>query len=144
MLRSLRTFPLLVGYRGAPPADMAALEDVLLRLAALAEAHPEIAELECNPVVAAPGGALAVDARVRVRRAPPRLPEPARAPRRRLARRQVAEQPVAGDLRHGVQRARLLEEVRRARDDRELRRAAAARAAPRGCARGRPGRALRR
>ena len=49
MLRSLRTFPLLDGYRGAPPADLAAVEDVLLRVSALAAAHPEIAELDCNP-----------------------------------------------------------------------------------------------
>jgi acyl-CoA synthetase (NDP forming) len=49
MLRSLRTFPLLDGYRGTPRADVAAVEDVLLRVSALAAAHPEIAELDCNP-----------------------------------------------------------------------------------------------
>ena len=71
MVRSLSTFPLLDGYRGAPRADIAALEDVLLRLAALADAHPEVAELDCNPVVVSERGATAVDARVRVEPAPP-------------------------------------------------------------------------
>ena len=66
MLRSLSTFPLLDGFRGAPPADVAAFEELLLRLGALAEAHPEVAELDCNPVVVAPHGATVLDARVRV------------------------------------------------------------------------------
>ena len=71
--RSLRTYPLLNGYRGAPPADVPALEDVVLRVAALVAAHPEIAELDCNPVIVSPSGALVVDARVRIEsRRPPR------------------------------------------------------------------------
>ena len=76
MLRSLRTFPLLEGYRGSPACDVAAVEDVLLRLSALVEAHPEVAELDANPVVASPGGAAIVDARVRVTAAPARAPFP--------------------------------------------------------------------
>jgi len=66
MVRSLQTFPLLEGYRGAPKADVAALEDLLLRISALVEAHPEISELDCNPVKVLPEGAVVVDARVRV------------------------------------------------------------------------------
>ncbi|HEY7455239.1 MAG TPA: GNAT family N-acetyltransferase [Thermoleophilaceae bacterium] len=66
MVRSLDTFPLLDGFRGAPRADVPALEELLLRLGALAEAHPEVAELDCNPVVVAPRGATVLDARVRV------------------------------------------------------------------------------
>ena len=73
MVRGLRTFPLLDGYRGAVPADVAALEDVVVRVSALAAAHPEIAELDLNPVVVSAQGALVVDARVRVER-PPRRP----------------------------------------------------------------------
>ena len=65
MVRALRTFPLLDGYRGAPPADVAALEDLLVRLGALAAAHPEVAELDCNPI-ASPAASLVLDARVRV------------------------------------------------------------------------------
>jgi acyl-CoA synthetase (NDP forming)/GNAT superfamily N-acetyltransferase len=71
MIRGLRTFPLLDGYRGAPTADVRALEDVLLRLSALADAHPEISELDCNPVLVGADGATVVDARVRVAHAPP-------------------------------------------------------------------------
>jgi len=76
MIRALRTFPLLDGYRGAPKADVSALEDVLLRVAALVAAHPEIAELDCNPVLVAPGGATVVDARVRIEAPPPTRPYP--------------------------------------------------------------------
>ena len=70
MLRALRSFPLLEGYRGAPACDLPAIEDVLLRVSAMVEAHPEIVELDCNPLIAGPGGALIVDARVRVESAP--------------------------------------------------------------------------
>jgi acetate---CoA ligase (ADP-forming) len=77
MLRSLRTFPLLDGYRGAPKADVAALENVLLRLSALVEAHAEIAELDLNPVMALSEGAVIVDARIRVAAASPPRPWPA-------------------------------------------------------------------
>jgi acetyl coenzyme A synthetase (ADP forming)-like protein len=76
MLRSLRTFPLLDGYRGAPACDVAAVEDVLLRLSALVEAHPEIAELDANPVVVGPEGALIVDARIRLAPSPSQRPLP--------------------------------------------------------------------
>jgi acetyltransferase len=64
---------LVAGYRGRPPLDAAALEDLLQRLSALAVAHPEIAELDLNPVIADADGYVAVDARVRVRLAAPRL-----------------------------------------------------------------------
>ena len=76
MVRSLATFPLLDGYRGAPKADVAALEDLLVRISALVEAHPQIVELECNPVVVTPTGATVVDIRARVQpvRGGPPLP----------------------------------------------------------------------
>ncbi len=76
MVRSLRTFPLLDGYRGAPRCDLTAIEDVLLRVSAMVEAHPEIVELDCNPLIAGPGGAVIVDARVRVETATPPRPVP--------------------------------------------------------------------
>jgi acetate---CoA ligase (ADP-forming) len=80
MVRSLTTFPLLDGYRGAPRADVAALEDLLLRVGALVEAHPEVAEMDCNPVMVLPEGkgAVVVDARIRVEAAVPPLPLAAR------------------------------------------------------------------
>jgi len=76
MLRSLQTFPLLDGYRGAPPCDTAAIEDVLLRIGLMVEAHPEIVELDCNPLIAGPGGAVIVDARVRLETVAPSRPMP--------------------------------------------------------------------
>jgi len=66
MVRSLRTFPLLDGFRGAPKCDVSAIEDALLRLSAMVERHPEIAELDANPLISRPDGALIVDARVRI------------------------------------------------------------------------------
>jgi acetate---CoA ligase (ADP-forming) len=75
-IRELRTFPLLDGYRGAPPADVGALERVLLAISALTEAHHEVVEVECNPLVVSERGAVAVDARVRVELAQPQPPEP--------------------------------------------------------------------
>ena len=78
LLRSLKTFPLLDGWRGTPRADLAALEDLLLRIGALADDHPEIAELDCNPVIAGPDGATIVDVRVRVEQPAPPLPLSAR------------------------------------------------------------------
>ena len=76
MLRSLRTFSLLDGYRGASRCDLGSIEDVLRRVSAMVEAHPEIVELDCNPLIAGPDGAMIVDARVRVEVAPPRPPVP--------------------------------------------------------------------
>jgi acyl-CoA synthetase (NDP forming) len=70
MVRSLRTSPLLFGYRGSEGVDVPAVEDLLLRLGRLAEL-PEIAELDCNPVVASPRGALVLDVKLRVQPAPP-------------------------------------------------------------------------
>jgi acetyl coenzyme A synthetase (ADP forming)-like protein len=57
---------LLAGFRGAPPADTTAVADLLLRIGRLADDLPEVAELDLNPVIAGPGGVVAVDARVRV------------------------------------------------------------------------------
>jgi len=64
---------LVDGFRGGPSADRAALMDLLLRLSLLGEAVPEVAELDLNPVLAFPEGCLAVDVRVYVRAAPPRI-----------------------------------------------------------------------
>ena len=57
---------LVAGFREAPPADKAALIDLLLRLSLLAHEMPEVAELDLNPVLALPTGCLAVDARIRI------------------------------------------------------------------------------
>jgi acetyl coenzyme A synthetase (ADP forming)-like protein len=67
LVRGGKTGTLVRGYRGKPPADADALVDLLQRLSALGEDFPEVAELDLNPVIAAPDGCVAVDARVRVR-----------------------------------------------------------------------------
>jgi acetate---CoA ligase (ADP-forming) len=78
MVRSLKTFPLLDGYRGAPKADVKALENVLLRVSALVEAHAKVAEMDLNPLVVHTEGAVAVDARIRLEAAMARKPLGAR------------------------------------------------------------------
>jgi acetyl coenzyme A synthetase (ADP forming)-like protein len=78
MVRSLKTFPLLDGYRGAPRADVGALEDVLLRVSALVETHPEVAEMDLNPLIVHPTGAVVVDARIRLEPGTPKAPLSAR------------------------------------------------------------------
>jgi acyl-CoA synthetase (NDP forming) len=70
MLRELRSFRLLDGYRGSPRCDIGALEDMILRISTLAGDHAAIAELDCNPVIVSAAGAVVVDARIRVAAAP--------------------------------------------------------------------------
>jgi acetyl coenzyme A synthetase (ADP forming)-like protein len=68
MIDEIRGARLLRGYRGAPPADEAALREVVLRVSALLSICPEIQELDLNPVKVFASGACAVDVRVRVER----------------------------------------------------------------------------
>jgi acyl-CoA synthetase (NDP forming)/GNAT superfamily N-acetyltransferase len=79
LIRSIRGAPQLLGRRGAPAADLAALRDMLLRVSRMAEDLPQIAELELSPVIARPDGVQAVDGRIRIQAA-----EPADAHLRRL------------------------------------------------------------
>ena len=76
MLRDLRTFPLLDGYRGRAPADLDSLRDLVMRVGALVATHPAVAELDLDPVIASPAGALVVDARVRLEAPDPVAPFP--------------------------------------------------------------------
>jgi len=96
MLRALRTFPLLDGFRGRPQADMGSVEDIVQRVARLAADHPAIAELDCNPVI---GGAGRGARRRRAR--PPRRPSAAAPLRGARPLRRRAQQPYD---RHGGQR----------------------------------------
>jgi len=64
MVREIKGYPLLEGYRGQEPADVGYLEELLLKLSRFAEEHPEVREVDLNPVFAYRDGALAVDARV--------------------------------------------------------------------------------
>jgi ATP-grasp domain len=56
----------MLGYRGAAPADVAAVEDLLRRISTLADEVPEITELDLNPVIVSADGLMTVDAKVRV------------------------------------------------------------------------------
>ena len=64
MIGRLRTSPLLGEHRGRPAVDTGAAARVVSRLSAYAAAHPEIAELEINPLLVTPSGATALDARI--------------------------------------------------------------------------------
>ena len=66
MIADLKIAPALAGVRGRPAADVDALVDVLLRIGAMVEELPQIAELDCNPVIVHEHGATIVDVRVRV------------------------------------------------------------------------------
>ena len=74
LIRSVRVAPLLLGHRGTPPADLAALQDIVLRVSRLADDLPQVAELDLNPVIARPDGAHVVDARIRLLPAQPADP----------------------------------------------------------------------
>jgi acyl-CoA synthetase (NDP forming) len=76
MIHSLKSFPLLNGFRGGQCYDVSALEQIILRVGALVEDIHEIAELDLNPVIVLPEGkgVSLVDARVRVAEALPPLP----------------------------------------------------------------------
>jgi acetyl coenzyme A synthetase (ADP forming)-like protein len=69
LVRSVRGFPLLGGWRGSAPGDVEAVEEALLRVSQLAGDHPEVVEMDLNPLrVLPPGrGCLVVDARIAVR-----------------------------------------------------------------------------
>jgi acyl-CoA synthetase (NDP forming) len=64
LLLSLRAAPLLRGARGRPPLDVPAAADAVERLSRVAASHPEIAEIEVNPLLVSPEGAVGLDARV--------------------------------------------------------------------------------
>jgi acyl-CoA synthetase (NDP forming) len=66
MWRELHAAPLLTGYHGAPAMDTDRLEQLLLRVAQLAEDFPEVTELDLNPVVAVSAGVAALDVKLRL------------------------------------------------------------------------------
>jgi CBS domain-containing protein len=66
LIHSARSAPLLLGYRGSPPADLGAVRDLLLRVSRLADDLPEVTDLDLNPVIARPDGTYVVDARIKV------------------------------------------------------------------------------
>lgn len=64
MIKELKGYPLLQGYRGQEPVDISNLEEWLLKISNFAEQNPQVKELDLNPIFAYSDGAVAVDARV--------------------------------------------------------------------------------
>ena len=64
MIRDIKGYPVLEGYRGQEPANVPFLEEMLLKVSDFAEQNPEIKELDLNPIFAYRDGAIAVDARI--------------------------------------------------------------------------------
>ena len=64
MIQEIKGRPLLEGYRGQDPVDVENLERLILKVSSFVEKHPEIKELDLNPVFAYKDGAVAVDARI--------------------------------------------------------------------------------
>lgn len=70
LVRSIRTAPLLFGWRGSAPVDTATLEELMLRVSRLVDDHPEVVAVSLEPVVVAPHGLSVLGATVRLARAP--------------------------------------------------------------------------
>ena len=64
MVREIKGYPLLTGYRGQEPVDLSKLEDFILKVSDFVEKNQEVKELDLNPIFAYSDGAVAVDARV--------------------------------------------------------------------------------
>ncbi|MEM1552245.1 MAG: acetate--CoA ligase family protein [Candidatus Bathyarchaeia archaeon] len=64
MISEVKAYPLLKGYRGMPPADIDAIVQILLKTSRLVSEHPEIKELDLNPIMVYEKGAKTVDARI--------------------------------------------------------------------------------
>ncbi len=64
MIKEIKGYPLLEGYRGQEPADVPFLEDLMLKISEFVDENPEIKELDLNPIFAYKNKAVAVDARV--------------------------------------------------------------------------------
>ena len=64
MIREIKGYPVLQGYRGQPAVDLARLEEMVLNVSDFVEKHPEVEQIDLNPVICNADGAVAVDARV--------------------------------------------------------------------------------
>jgi len=64
MIREIKGYPLLEGYRGQEPADISALEELIVKVSQFVEQNPEMKELDLNPIFAYRDRAIAVDARI--------------------------------------------------------------------------------
>ena len=111
MLESIKGSQLLQGFRGSPPADTVALVSTIEAVSRLVTDVPEIDELDLNPVLARPDGAIALDVRITLRAEPPIAAVPADVGRD--PRRHGADHEAAGRGRH--------RRLGRGRQDRQLR-----------------------
>jgi acetate---CoA ligase (ADP-forming) len=66
MIRSIRGYPMLEGFRGEPPVDQETIAEMILRVSQLMGENPEILELDINPFLVQESGGVALDARIRV------------------------------------------------------------------------------
>jgi acyl-CoA synthetase (NDP forming) len=64
MIREIKGYPILEGYRGQKPASIPALEKLIVKVSQFVEKNPQIKELDLNPIFAYPDKAVAVDARI--------------------------------------------------------------------------------
>jgi len=64
MIAEIKAYPILKGYRGMPPADIEAIVQILVNTSRLVTEHPEIKELDLNPILVYEKGAKTVDARI--------------------------------------------------------------------------------
>ena len=64
MISEVKAYPLLQGYRNTPPADLKAITRILVNTSRLVMDHPEIKELDLNPIMVYEKGAKTVDARM--------------------------------------------------------------------------------
>ena len=64
MILEIKSLPMLQGYRNYPACDLDKLEQAILNLSTFLESHPEVKELDLNPLLCYPDGLIAVDARV--------------------------------------------------------------------------------
>jgi len=64
MIREIKGYQLLTGYRGSDPVDKKKLEDIILKVSNFVNKHPEVKEMDLNPIYAYKDGAIAVDARI--------------------------------------------------------------------------------
>ena len=64
MIREIKGYPILQGYRGQEPADISSLEQLVVKISDFVEQYPQIRELDLNPVFAYKDSAVAVDARI--------------------------------------------------------------------------------
>jgi len=64
MIREIKGYPMFEGFRGREPVDTSVLEEILLKVSRFVDGHPEIKEIDLNPIFAYKDSAVTVDARV--------------------------------------------------------------------------------